>query len=473
MGIVGKCIYHSSGSPKIEVGWESAGVKGVRRFMGSRGKMNNASVVFIGVVCLTACNVYDGNLIKDAGITKEKRGDSATSITGTETIAQGKPDEEKAGSGGSGDASTGNTAGSESRTTSQDASAADSAITVHEKGCGDGLVSAQEKCDVMIDKGQPGYCPRSEDDCPKDKNCSLWRFNGKFGCTAECNEYIPVCQDGDGCCPTNCTSYSDSDCSGSCGNGIVEKDKGETCEKPRDGGLERAVNGSAVCPTSCPEDGNPCTRVELKGSAENCNASCDTVEITSPIKGDNCCPKGADAVTDSDCPQDCGNGVREGDEVCDGTPGCDERCSVELTAEQQKCVTDYGTPQTMKCDLCMCVNCLNESVACYENENQALAQGCIKVVDCAYKTECIGSACYCGTATRLAIGNCLFPEGANGPCKDTIEQVAGTTNLMTILQQQIDPTTALGRAQALSDCYDRQCLGCVNKTYSSAEQLTP
>jgi hypothetical protein len=58
----------------------------------------------------------------------------------------------------------------------------------------------------------------------------------------------------------------------------------------------------------------------------------------------------------------------------------------------------------------------------------------------------------------------MFPELANGPCKKTVEEVAGTTDLLTILQQQVDPTTALGRAQTVSDCYDRQCLGCASES---------
>jgi hypothetical protein len=115
----------------------------------------------------------------------------------------------------------------------------------------------------------------------------------------------------------------------------------------------------------------------------------------------------------------------------------------------------------------MCINCLNETVACYGNDNQALRWGCIKVVECGYQTNCVGSACYCGMATGLAIGNCMVPELANGPCKKTIEEVAGTTDLLTILQQQIDPRTALGRAQALSDCYDTQCLGCSSTNQSN------
>ena len=49
---------------------------------------------------------------------------------------------------------------------------------------------------------------------------------------------------GDGCCPAGCNLTVDSDCSATCGNGVVEA--GETCD---------GVN----CPTDC-NDGNACTK---------------------------------------------------------------------------------------------------------------------------------------------------------------------------------------------------------------------
>jgi hypothetical protein len=98
---------------------------------------------------------------------------------------------------------------------------------------------------------------------------------------------ITTCLSGDGCCPAGCTANTDSDCSPTCGNGVVEA--GETCDPP------------SSCPTICSAD-NACTTAQLIGSASSCNAICSHTAITTCLSGDGCCPANCTANTDSDCP---------------------------------------------------------------------------------------------------------------------------------------------------------------------------
>ncbi len=90
----------------------------------------------------------------------------------------------------------------------------------------------------------------------------------------------------------NCTSSTTVDITQcpqgpECGNGIIEYP--ETCD--------------GNCPTSC-DDNNPCTRDELLGSAQECNARCRFSRILDCISGDGCCPPGCTRQND----RDCGNG---------------------------------------------------------------------------------------------------------------------------------------------------------------------
>jgi hypothetical protein len=66
---------------------------------------------------------------------------------------------------------------------------------------------------------------------------------------------------------------------------------GETCDPP------------STCPTTCPDDGDPCTTETLVGNPLTCNAACRHVPITtcSTAASDHCCPTGCTSATDSDC----------------------------------------------------------------------------------------------------------------------------------------------------------------------------
>jgi len=175
------------------------------------------------------------------------------------------------------------------------------------KSCGDGVVSPPELCEPGSD-AQP--CPTTCDDqdaCSKDN-----LIGAATECSANCT-HMPVTApaNSDGCCPSGANAKTDNDCMPKCGNGVVEE--GEACDPV------------SSCPRSC-DDGELCTADTLVGSASQCSAECKHTPITAAKAGDRCCPDGANANTDSDCKPDCGNGVVEAPETCDGRD-CPTTCN--------------------------------------------------------------------------------------------------------------------------------------------------
>ena len=171
--------------------------------------------------------------------------------------------------------------------------------------CGNGILEAGETCDPI------DTCPTTGSSCVGANACLVATVEGDAAsCTAVCVMHpVQACMGADGCCPSECTHDSDSDCSASCGNGVVDEAAGELCEP---------TSPDRPCPSGC-DDGDPCTEDILTGSASNCNATCTHTPITATINRDGCCPPGrGNANNDSDCEPMCGNGVVERGELCDG-----------------------------------------------------------------------------------------------------------------------------------------------------------
>jgi cysteine-rich repeat protein len=184
--------------------------------------------------------------------------------------------------------------------------------------CGDGVLSAGEGCDTGITSGV-GSCPTS---CDDGLACTTDTLIGAGTCGAICAAApITTPINGDGCCPTGATMATDNDCSGRCGDGIVQS--GENCDTA-------ITSGAGRCPTTC-NDGMACTTDTLTG-AGTCSAGCMTVAITMPRNGDMCCPTGATIGTDNDCPARCGDRVVSAGETCDtgitaGAGACPTMCN--------------------------------------------------------------------------------------------------------------------------------------------------
>ena len=213
------------------------------------------------------------------------------------------------------------------------------------------------------------------------------------------------------------------------------------------GGSAAGAGGAPACPSlaSC-DDGNACTLDAVSGGT---SCACTHVAITALTSGDGCCPSGADAVRDSDCPARCGNGVREGGEECDGTTGCNGSCRLTLSASQIACIDAVDGDA---CAGCECMECPDELNACRASGNTKRDQACDVVETCAAAAGCAGEACYCGTSNLASCG--FF---ANGPCKSQIEAAAGTRLALNIQAQYNDPNSALGRARTLGLCRREHC----------------
>ena len=198
------------------------------------------------------------------------------------------------------------------------------AIAVNPQQCGNHIVEPSETCDP------PSSCPTS---CNDGNVCTVDQLTGSSAnCNVACSHTsITTCTSGDGCCPAGCNANTDSDCSPTCGNGVVEP--GETCDP------------ASSCPTSC-NDGNVCTVDQLTGSSANCNVACSHTSITTCTSGDGCCPAGCNANTDSDCSPTCGNGVVEPGETCDPPATCRTSCDDDST-----CTMDQMTGNADNCNV--------------------------------------------------------------------------------------------------------------------------
>lgn len=247
--------------------------------------------------------------------------------------------------------------------------------------CGDGLISGAETCD--------GSCPTS---CDDQNTCTSDVLNGSAeGCDAECvNQDITTCVDGDGCCPDVCDGAGDSDCSDSCGDGVVDAE--ETCD--------------GNCPTEC-DDGNACTTSRLTGSPDRCNVQCSTTPVTACVDADGCCPSGCEADTDSDCGAVCGNGEVEGIEICDGD--CPDTCDDGLACTRD---TLRGAAATCdaQCAFIAITQCVGGDGCCPSSCNEVNDSDCMPL--CGNDVVETGETC-------------------DGACPDCNDGVACTADAMT------------------------------------------
>jgi hypothetical protein len=358
---------------------------------------------------LAACSVYDSGLLvhqRPDAVTTRDSGDGDIAMPGrpSDRVDSGAvlgPDESPPGA-----------AGSETR-------------------CGDGQLTGIEKCDMGIAAGKPGACPTS---CPPLAKCTPRVLNGT-ACQATCELRELICESGDNCCPGKCTTDNDSDCSPSCGDGIVQETAGETCEAKSDTPCKKS---DAEC-----DDGNACTSDKLTGSASNCNAVCTNTLLPAATEADGCCPEGANATTDGDCEPKCGNGVLERSEDCDGGSSCTADCKRTGSMDQARCLAAAKTD----CEKCSCTSCTATEMACRMGDNADANTKCSAVLTCSQMNNCVDEMCYC--ASPLCV--------VAGACQNQILTAAGTTDVTMLQTLKMDLNNPLGKARSADVCRTTMC----------------
>lgn len=195
--------------------------------------------------------------------------------------------------------------------------------------CGNGMREQGELCD--------GADCATE--CVSTDKCITQRLDGSPAtCDVKCEaEVISACQGNDGCCPEGCNHGTDTDCSMSCGDGVVGDN--EKCERG---------HSEYPCPTEC-DDADPCTEDHLVGSEAQCSASCTHTPVVAPSAGDRCCPEGANAMTDGDCPTRCGDGVVTDNETCD--PASSQMPCPRSCDDGDACTDDVAEGRADQCNV--------------------------------------------------------------------------------------------------------------------------
>lgn len=238
--------------------------------------------------------------------------------------------------------------------------------------CGNMVVELGETCDPC------------NLDCDDGNACTVDEPGGDPAtCLGFCwNRPLFDCIDADGCCPAGCDSTTDSDCSTTCGDGVL--DAGETCD-PID-----------TCPTTC-DDMDPSTRDVLTGSPDNCNVACSYVPIRVCADGDGYCPAGCALAQDDDCAASCGNGLVEQGETCDppsSCPACDDG---------NPCTTNVTNGSAATCD----VTCSYPLITTCTGGDGCCADGCTAAND----NDCSPT---CGDRVLDPLETCDGPPECNG-----------------------------------------------------------
>jgi cysteine-rich repeat protein len=112
-------------------------------------------------------------------------------------------------------------------------------------GCGNGVVDPGETCDTAITTGA-GKCPTT---CNDGMVCTNDVLVNAGTCTVVCT-YPPITMpiNGDGCCPSNANANNDTDCTPTCGNGVVEA--GEQCDDGNTNNNDTCTNACRLGPTA-------------------------------------------------------------------------------------------------------------------------------------------------------------------------------------------------------------------------------
>lgn len=202
-----------------------------------------------------------------------------------------------------------------------------------------------------------------------------------------------------------------------CGNGVV--DDGEICDG-------NCPESSSVCP---PPPADACTISVYSGSPETCDATCEFLQETRCTGDDGCCPEGCTFEEDSDCsepPPNCGNGIIDDEETCDGDcPETITDCMPSTACELTELQGDADMC-TSECVLTVIDTCISDDGCC--------PQGCTFNED----SDCEPPEPVCGNGiiegNEACDGDCPMTEA---DCDDqnacTNDLIAGDASMCTAM----------------------------------------
>jgi hypothetical protein len=225
---------------------------------------------------------------------------------------------------------------------------------------------------------------------------------------------------------------------------------------------------------------------EAESGGDSCESDCEARECGSDGCGGSCgrCGRGrvcnvrrglcqdppacedADAGTSGDCAE-CGNGVIDRGEACDGEADCNPDCTMmtplptpepdpepapgpgAATPSLERCMGFLGTDASDACKECVCGECAELAVSCYDSGDPSFDAACGGLAECGNRNGCYDFSCYCGTSAL-----CL---AANGPCRVETERAAGSIDVTAVLNCYDTRGCASNRARTLGECLVRNC----------------
>jgi|GEM_PF-1761934 len=278
-------------------------------------------------------------------------------------------------------------------------------------GCGNGRLETGETCDKA-----PAAAVCASITCDDGNACTTDTRNGSdAACNVTCGHAnIMLCVSGDRCCPMGCNANNDTDCGATCGNGVLEG--AETCET--------MAPATPQCAGITCDDGKACTTNVRNGANGSCNVTCSYPDITLCVSGDKCCPGGGFGMckmgNDSDCPQVCGNGVREGTETCDNG-NASPTCASKTCDDQNACTIDVRAGADTSCN----VTCTNTPItACNPTSDGCCPSKCNATNDPDCQAVCGNSVLEQGEACEISANVTNCPNGCACPTASTCVQQA-------------------------------------------------
>ena len=272
--------------------------------------------------------------------------------------------------------------------------------------CGDGLLNGDERATSRSPPDKPGACPT---ECVAAAECAPRAVSGS---SVQCRmrRLAADVQDRRRLLLGQLHRRQRRRLLDSCGDGIVQSDKGETAIRVRPTAMmAAAVHRARRSPTAtttrrarwtcCSAASRTATRIVRTSRSSNPRAVTVAARPTpTPMR------HGLPAV--------CGNKIKEGAEQCDSTHGLQQRLQATMTPDQMACM-DSCRPDANDCDLCSCMQCATQQLTVVASGDASRDAHCTEILACSNQHDCVRTACYCADPNDL-IGCGLGAAGRAG-----------------------------------------------------------